>query len=517
MSTDSTLGALLRQLADRHDSRPAVVGNDASLSFAELDRAADRWARSFLARGFGPGSHIGLLAGNGPEWLAVAFGVWRAGATLVPLSTFVTPHELGEILEHADVNVLVVQPRLRQLNFTQHLDELPALPTLRGVVLLREPRHPAYHTDTRWLQQADASIALPDVAADARACILYTSGTTGRAKGVMLTHRSILATVGPTVARGGLDASDSLLSTLPLFWVAGLVIRALPTLASGCTLLLLETFTVDRAIAALRTHRPTAVHLRPPQVGQILAHPEFEPSLLAAVCKGGGRSAWYAPHMTEARLITGYGMTEMSGYVTALDWQDPPEVRAAQIGHLLPGVELRIVGPDAADCDAGVEGEVLVRGPGMFAGYYKEAAATGRDADGWFRTGDLGSVDAAGQFHFSGRSKDLLRVKGINVSPIEVESVLASHPGVEAAYVVGLPADGLDQQVVALVVSKETRVSDQGLRDLVAERLSSYKRPAAYVHIARQEVPLGGTSKPQRSALADLAAKRLPRPRSAST
>ena len=123
-------------------------------------------------------------------------------------------------------------------------------------------------------------------------------------------------------------------------------------------------------------------------------------------------------------------MTETAGYVTALDWRDPPEVRRTQLGTPLPGVELRI-------SDGG---EIRVRSPGLFSGYYKQPAATGVDCDGFFMTGDRGDIDASGTFHFTGRSKDLLRVKGINVSPMEVEAVLGTHPAVEAVYVVGLPA-----------------------------------------------------------------------------
>jgi fatty-acyl-CoA synthase len=210
-------------------------------------------------------------------------------------------------------------------------------------------------------------------------------------------------------------------------------------------------------------------------------------------------------------LITGYGMTETAGYATALDWQDPPQVRATQIGHPLPNVELRISDSDGRRCPPDVIGEIRVRTPGLFSGYYKQAAGTGLDADGFFCTGDLGRIDADGQFHFSGRSKDLLRVKGINVSPVEVEEVLATHPAVDSVYVVGLPADALEQQLVALVVTHaEAPLPEAELRTLAATQLSHYKRPARYVQIARDEVPLSGTSKPQRAALAALAARRTP-------
>lgn len=479
------------------------MGEDRGLSFSALDRAADRWAAGLLQAGYGPGAHVALLAGNGPEWLAVAFGIWRAGATLVPVSTFVTARELGEILAHADANVLITQPRVRSHDYLDSLARLPSLPTLREIVVLAEQASDGCRSAAEF---APVSFTLDDGAARAPtesvACILYTSGTTGQPKGVMLSHRAILATVFPTAARTGLTANDSLLSTLPLFWVAGLVIRALPTLATGCALILMETFTVDALVATLERHHPTALHLRPPQVGQLLAHPKFEPALLADVRRGGGRVEWYAPHLDpqEARFITGYGMTETAGYVTALDWQDPPEVRRSQLGKPLPGVEVRTHN----------NGEILVRGPGLFSGYYKQPPGTDLDADGFFKTGDLGRVDPDGTFHFVGRSKDLLRVKGINVSPMEVEAVLSTHPAVEAVYVVGVPADGLEQQVVALIIAKPAaHVAEAALRALAADALSHYKRPERYVLIERRDVPLSGTSKPQRAALAELAAQRL--------
>src|SRR5262249_51389697 len=151
----------------------------------------------------------------------------------------------------------------------------------------------------------------------------------------------------------------------------------------------------------------------------------------------------------------------------ALDWRDPPEVRATQIGRPLPGVELRIVDADGGACATGAEGEVRVRAPGLFSGYHKQAPGTGLDAEGFFCTGDRGRIDARGVFHFCGRSKDLLRVKGINVSPVEVETVLATHPGVDVAYVVGLPPDGLEQEIVALIISRSGAVPPEELDALV--------------------------------------------------
>lgn len=504
------LSGLLRQLASAHGDRVAVRDEHRSLTFAKLDRWADTWATAWDRAGYGRGQRIALLAPNSSAWLAAAFGVWRAGATLVPVSTFVTARELDEILAHSEVDALILQSRFRNHSLLETFEATTLARQLQTVVVLDGEAGDARLSANEFLR-ADEPTAAGRIAPESPACILYTSGTTGRPKGVVLSHRSLLATVQPTARRSGLTSVDSLLSSLPLFWVAGLVIRALPTLAAGCELILMESFTPEAAIAALEQHRPTALHLRPPQVGQLLAHPGYRSELLATVRKGNGRVEWFDGQLApDASFITGYGMTEMSGYVTALDWRDPPEVRREQIGTPLPGVELVVVDDNGMRCAAGTIGEVWVRGPGLFSGYYRESPALGRSMDGYFRTGDLGCIDDAGSFHFVGRSKDLLRVKGINVSPLEVEAVLAGHPDIEAAYVVGLPADGFDQTLVALVIARNP-LDEPALRQHAAQLLSHYKRPEAYVWLRREEVPLGQTSKPQRAQLAAIAAERLGR------
>lgn len=506
-----TLEDLLAALARDHGPRLAVACGERQLTFSELRHEAERWASALSGAGVGPGKQVGLLAANGVDWPAVAFGVWSAGATLVPISTFVTPRELEEIVAHADIDLLVTQPSLGSHDYLAAVAALGRGRINRVVVLGDDAGN---GTEARAFLDEASSTGSPRPRLDPEsiACILYTSGTTGRPKGVRLSHRAIVATVQPTATRTGLGPDDSMLSTLPLFWVAGLVIRALPTWATGCALLFVDTFTPEAILATLRRRRPTALHLRPPQVAEVLRHPTFDQALLTTIHRGNGRVAWFDGQLpSAARFITGYGMTEMAGYVTALDWRDDEETRHSGMGTPLPGVELSIVGADGTSIAAGATGAIRVRGPGMFSGYHKEAPGTGLDAEGWFITGDLGSVDEDGTFRFVGRSKDLLRVKGINVSPVEVEHVLAAHAGVEAAYAVGLPPDGLDQRLVVLVVARDDNlpaIEDQ-LRALARELLSHYKRPDAYVFLRPDEVAFGPTSKPQRAALAALAEARL--------
>jgi acyl-CoA synthetase (AMP-forming)/AMP-acid ligase II len=506
----ASLGELLTELVSRHGDRLAVACEERALSFRELDRDAGCWAAALQTAGIGPGKHVGLLAANGVDWPAVAFGVWRAGATLVPISTFVTARELEETLEHADIEVLITQAKLRSHDYLEMIAKI-ALHGVRRVVVLGEEATD-WTTATEFLLQGERQFGhTRPVDPESIACILYTSGTTGRPKGVRLSHRAIVATVGPTATRSGLSEDDSMLSTLPLFWVAGLVIRALPTWATGCGLLFIETFTPEGIVEILDRRRPTALHLRPPQVAELLRHRAFRPELLSQVHRGNGRVEWFNGLIPDdARFITGYGMTEMAGYVTALDSRDSEEERASGMGTPLPHVEIRIVDDHGCARAAGETGQILVRGPGMFSGYHKEPPTLGLDADGWFVTGDLGALEADGTFRFIGRSKDLLRIKGINVSPIEVERILAVHERVEAVYAVGIPSQDLDQRLVVLVVCRDAGDGvEEDLRRVAREQLSHYKRPDAYIFLSPEEIPFGATSKPQRAALATLAMERL--------
>lgn len=506
------LAGCLRLWARRWPSVLAAADETSQLTFAELDRTSALWARACVAAGVGPGTRVGLWAGNGPHWLVRAFGVWRAGATLVPLSTFLTRRELSELMGHASLDALLLDRRVGQRDLVAIYREASAADTLRPLVVhgdTGQARHGDFQHEAGFLRSGRADRSLPCPAPSDVAVVLYTSGTTGRPKGVRLTHGSILATVIPTAMRGGLQPGDRVLSSLPLFWVAGLVIRALPTLAAGSGLIFSATFQVEQYLALLRRYRPNGLHLRPPQVASLLAHPEFDPELLAAVSKGGGRIAWYHPYLQEARLITGYGMTEMSGYVTCTSFDDPLEERERGIGSPLPGVEIRIVDAEGEPVGAGTTGEIRVLGPGLFAGYDGSPRGMGLDSRGFFCTGDLGHLDSNGKLHFTGRMKDLLRVKGVNVSPVEVEEVLARHPSVEAAYVVGLPADGLDQELVALVVARGSQEDEQAWREWCARELSPFKRPSRYVVVRRDELTFGPTTKPQRAELARLARERL--------
>lgn len=509
-SRPHTLAECADSWGQRWGGSVAVADPAATLTFAALAETSAVWASALHRVGLRPGERVALWAGNSAAWLVRAFGAWRAGCTLVPVSTFVTARELSEILSRAEPQVLLMDDTVGDKNLLAVLREAHVPPTLRTIVCGRADGAAGVDSEDAFLSRGAASTWNENLARpDDVALVLYTSGTTGAPKGVRLQHKAVLSTLWPTVTRGGLVPGDCVVSSLPLFWVAGLCIRALPTLASGATLVVMPVFRVEELLALLHRWCPTGLHLRPPQVAALLAHPAFDPALLATVQKGGGRTAWYAPHLPKARLITGYGMTETSGYVVALSWRDSARVRATGLGKPLPGVTLKIAGDHGQGLPPGRIGEIRVRGPGLFCGYDGEPAGTNLDPHGYFFTGDLGFLDDKGQLHFVGRQKDLLRSKGVNVSPVEVENVLVAHPGIEAAFVVGLPPGESEQTIVAIVVSRDGESHEADWRAWCRKFLSVYKCPSAYVVVPRDKVPFGPTSKPQRTALAMLAAERL--------
>lgn len=486
----------------------------AACSFAQLEEASRRWAHALLDSGLGPGSRVALWGGNGVRWLERAFGVWRAGATLVPVSTFATPRELAEILESARPDALLFDGRVGERDLfavwrdtaTRHM---PTRSVLCGATVSLAAESPC--TEEQFLSRAEGNRALPEPREQHIALVLYTSGTTGKPKGVRLSHASVLSTIGPTAERGGLLRGDRVYSSLPLFWVAGLVIRTLPTLFCGAAILLTPTFSPAQCREILYRFRPNGLHLRPPQVASLLADPQFDPSLLHGITKGGGRVSWYAGHLRGARMITGYGMTEMSGYVTSTVHANNCNDESA-VGTPLPGIEIRIVDEHGQELNVGRVGEIRVRGPGLFSGYDCLPPGTGLDDHGFFCTGDLGFLDDSGALHFAGRVKDLLRVKGVNVSPAEVEGVLMQHPTIDLAYVVGLPPDGSDQELVAIVVPRGGNWEEAAWRAWCNAQLSSYKRPSRYLRARADELPYGPTSKPSRAELARLAQRKLEEP-----
>jgi malonyl-CoA/methylmalonyl-CoA synthetase len=460
----------------RSPDKPAIrLEGGRSLTYAELFGAADRLAAGLHARGLRHGDRVAFFLGNSAEFVTAYLAVIRLGGVMVPLNLAYRRREIAHILGDAE-------PRL----FLTDRERLPVLDALEpgerpGEVILAE--------DLDSLQGDPDSLPSGQVDGDDLAMILYTSGTTGRSKGAMITHGNVLATVTGLLAAWAWEPADVLLLTLPLFHTHGLVVGLHCALAAGATVLLRRRFEASEATAELLGGEPTLFFGVPTMYVRLVEELRRQGGgealrRLRLFCSG---SAPLAPETFAAfRELTGheilerYGMTEtgMSLSNAYAGLRIP-----GTVGTPLPGVSARIVNEDGRDLPAGGEGELLVSGSHVFPGYWRDPEKTAdsfvHDDLGrrWFRTGDLARRDPeTGHYTLLGRRHELILRGGFNIYPREVEEVLASYPGVREAAVVGRPDADLGQVPVAFLVV-ESPVDESALVAFCREQMAAFKVP----------------------------------------
>jgi fatty-acyl-CoA synthase len=499
-----TFFELLAEQAAAAPDRPALVASGRSLTFAEWsDRSLDA-AAELACLGVRRGSRIALLCTNRPEWLITAFGAARLGAEVAPLNTWAREWDLEHMLSNSRAQVLVTLDRFRGTDYLELVERLRAAgrcPHLAEVVVVG----------------ADAPSRVPDVplpdagasAADT-ALVLYTSGSAARPKAVRLAHGAAIENGFNIGERMGLRPNDRVWLAAPLFWAYGAVNALMTTLTHGATLVLQETFEPGEALALLEQRRCTVAYTLPTMTHALLEHPDFSRERLRTLrtgltIGGPGDVRRAAGDLGIEGICNIYGATETYGNCCVTPTGLPLEVRMRCQGPPLPGVTIRVVDPETQrDVRPGEEGELLVRGyvsPGYVAadGTTEPAA----DGDGYYHTGDLGLVDEDGHVRFRARLTELIKRGGANVSPLEVEDFLQTHPAVGAAAVVGAPHPTLGEVAIAFVVPAEgATLAPRELEAYCRERLAGFKVPAEIR--LRDELPKTDTGKLDRRALAAL-------------
>jgi fatty-acyl-CoA synthase len=531
-----TLGEFLDEAAGRAPGREALAWAERDAvterrTWAELRAESRLAARALLGVGVGKGTRVGLLCPNRPEWLPIAFGALRLGAVLVPFSTLWKREEISYGLAHGDVQVLVTRAGFLRHDYLADLTALvpelentapgelrvAAFPALRRVILLAPGtrRRGGTRGVERWdelvpaaddgfLDAVERSVSPTDVAT-----VFFTSGTTAQAKAVVHAHGA-LTTSGRRIGESlGVGPDDAWWGHMPLFWSGGFILGALSTIAGGGRIVLQEQVDAGNALALLEAERCTVMagwH----QAGPLLEHPDFASRRLHLV-KGS-----YHP-LAERLLgpdhlsVGMYGMSETATCVACARFDDPPAVRRETFGRPLPGMDVRIADPETGRAvEPGAQGEILVKGPTLMEGYYRVPRAETFDAEGYFRTGDLGWLDAEGCLHFAGRLKDVIKTAGVNVAAAEVEEALARHPAVKAAHVVGVPHPTRGENVAAFVVPRSGEAPDPAaLADFVRASLASYKVPRHVFVIEETAVPRTATGKIEKPALRREAERRV--------
>ncbi len=489
-----SIPAWLHGLTELFGPSICVVTESGSLSFAELDRRSDAVARGLLARGIGKGTRVGLLFGNGTEWVTWWAAVEKVGALCIPLSTFSRPAELGRLLRHSDLHLLAASRTFLDRDFVQLVaDALPGLssaqdpelalpeaPFLRTVVF--DEASPRWARDAEWVirggedehWQVLLERARREVHPDDDALCIYTSGQSAEPKGALFTHRAIIEKTHYLRDMFGFDHTTVTEVTLPFFWVGGLVMALFPTMAAGG---------VTRC-----TQRSTL----------------GSNAVIRDAATGSASSSTPPPTM---KLVPSLGMTETFGmYAWGTELPSGPYSIAAPLDEFQPGFEVRLDDQRASTADGDGAAEILVRGPTLTTRLHKVSRGEVFDADGFYHTGDLAVRDTQGRLRFVGRMNDIIKTSGANVSPVEVERELNAVEGVEVSHVVGLPDADRGQLVAAAVVrTGDVHVTSEFIKDALHKRLSPYKIPKVIVFLeSSADVPMTPSSKVLKRDLAQL-------------
>ncbi len=512
-----TLPDLLCEQALRHGDYAAVISDGRVTSYAELARRAAELASGLRARGVKRGDRVGLLASNRTEWIEICFGALAAGAVLVPISTWSTQAELEFILADADVEILFSVASVGKENFVANLSELrPRLPNLRMLVMVNGTA-----PDEEWLCYesifASAQIDLPPgdgPSATDDCLILYTSGSTSKPKAVRLAHYGLIENGFNIGERQGLVPSDRVFASVPMFWAYGAA-NALPaTFTHGATLVLQERFEPGAALSVIETHQCTAIYTLPGMTSALIGHDDFNSertrSLRTGLTIGNPQDVINAASILGAAQICNiYGSSETYGNccVTPHDW--PLERRSASQGPPLPGAHIRFIDVESGKpVMRGSAGLIEVRGY-IMRGYGGQSAIHNAQIftkDGWYRTGDIGTLTAEGEIVFLGRNSEMIKRAGINVSPAEVEDVLMQHADVAEAAVVGVPDSKRGETIIAFIVlATGASLSEDALIAHCRKVASSYKLPDR-IEI-RESLPCTTTGKLMRQSLKSEAAK----------
>jgi acyl-CoA synthetase (AMP-forming)/AMP-acid ligase II len=487
-----TIPRLLDAAAARYAGGSAVEEGEVRLDFATLRARAHEAARGFVAQGVAPGDRVAIWAPNGWEWIVAALGLQCAGAVLVPLNTRLKGGEAGAILRKSRARLCCTVTGFLGTDYVAAL-AAESLPDLERVVTLRGDAPGAlsfadFLASGRSVSHASARARADAVAPDDLSDMLFTSGTTGRPKGVMTAHGQNLRVFATWSECVGLREGDRYLIVNPFFHSFGYKAGWLSCLMRGATALPHAVFDVPAVLSRIERERITVMPGAPTIYQSILAHPErsrFDLSSLRLAVTGAASIPVELIRRMRGELgiesvITGYGLTETCGTVTMCDERDDAETVATTSGRAIPGIEMRCVGKDGRDVARGEPGEVVVRGYNVMRGYFEDEAETRAaiDAEGWLHTGDVGVMDARGYLRITDRLKDMFIVGGFNCYPAEIENQLYAHPDVAQVAVIGIPDERMGEVGMAFVVPVPGRAPrPDAIIAWCRERMANYKVP----------------------------------------
>jgi long-chain acyl-CoA synthetase len=456
--------------------RPVISQAGATTSYAELNLMANRVATALVDLNIHPGDHIGLFAPNSGDWIAFYFGALKAGAVPVTLSSQLSPDELSLLLNHS-------QPRMIFAS-TEKLDDLESFRSSGG---LEKTICPGGDLDMKQLiEMGSASFKAVERDRGDIAAILYTGGTTGTPKGVLLTHENINTSIHNVVFNERSNHTDRALCFLPFNHVFGQMHIMNATILSGGCLEMLPAFDMDRVLGLLATGKVTKLFAVPTIYTRLLGLDGLKQKLgnvhycFSAAASMAADTVRQWKEQTGLAIYEGYGMTEAAPVVT---YNHSVRHVIGSVGTAAPGVEIQIRDQDGHALEQGFEGEICVRGRNIMTGYLNNPEGT-RAAfweDGWFRSGDIGRFDADDYLFIVDRLKDMIITGGENVYPKEVEDVLYARPEIEACAIIGLPDPEWGERVTAFIVGRQgAEIDPEALKAFLKARVSSFKVPKEF-------------------------------------
>ncbi len=474
----------------------ALISRGKPTSYGSLREQVDRLRTGLVGLGLEPGDRLAVVAGNNRYFVVAYLAGLGAGLVVMPLNPTNPSRALAHELDNVGARAVIVGPAGRQAFAGIERADIPSVEHVIGAGFAPE--------GGLQLEELGGDQVSPivDRNPDDLAVLIYTSGTAGAPRAAMLTHGNLYANIRQTLASSDevQRADDVVFGVLPLFHIFGLNVVLGVTMATGSAVLLIERFDPVSGLEAIEKHGVSVISGPPTMWAAWVGVPGVDASVMASVrlaVSGAAKLPVEVAQAVEAKfelsLEEGYGLTEASPVVTSPTGTDAP---FGSIGIPVPGVELRIVDEQGEDVLVGDAGEIWVRGPNVFAGYWDdpEATASVLTEDGWLRTGDVAVVDDDGYLFLVDRVKDLIIVSGFNVFPAEVEAVLMDHPGIEGCAVVGVPHPYTGEAVKAYVVARPgVPLEEDDIIAFVAERLPSYKCPNKVWFV--DEIPRGLTGK----------------------
>lgn len=484
-------GTLLQYAAQKYDDTPALIYQDKTISFHDLYLYACQLSTMLQKHGIQPGDRVVIWLENSPEFFIGYYGAWQVGAVVVPLNIFLTEHELGYILKDAQPKVIITSADRVELIKQLSIELVPQIITERDMALDQAPQE-------SW--QLHQLVTLPE---DDMSALLYTSGTTGLPKGVMLSSKNIMTSLIQTLARLHLNHGERVFAILPLFHAFAQNAFVWGAIFAGVTIILAPKIERRYILEGLK-HKPT-LFLGVPALYGLLCMMKTAPLDSVKLFVSGGdampdKIRSYFELLYHRKICSGYGLTETSPTLSVAF--DDEAIPTGNVGTLLPGIQASVRDEQGNEVPRGHIGQLWVKGDNVMLGYYNAPDMTEKALqDGWFDTGDLVYFDEKNRLVITGRVKDLIIHKGLNIYPQEIENVILMHPNVIRVGVIGKHENAVGEVPVAFVqLRKAEEDIEQKLIRLCKEHLAAYKVPKQFI-CSTEELPVTATAKVDKKVL----------------